>query len=314
MSAARAPRILLGPQSPEPNLGAALALADLPDGPLAVISAGWQEAEGDLDVMAEITQRPLTDLGVYRRAERILAEDPNLAEAVRARQDRLQEQQRLYRLRLRQLGIAARKVLGAEGDAEMLAAEQRHAVAQLRALDRHHLHRCESLWARFNDRFGTDSHPALARDAEELASLVRGAAGIIITGGNVGVLLNRMRLLGVDRLLGSTPIIAWSAGAMVLAERIVLYHDRSPEGRRDAEVLGAGCGVVPGYVFFPDTASRLRPGDRSRVALLCRRFSPDTSIALDRGSMLQLADGNILHADYVRRLGHDGRLAAVRAA
>lgn len=314
MSTADFPRILLGPQAPEPTLGAALAHANLPDGPLAVISAGWQEAEGDLDVMAQITQRSLTDLGLYRRTESILADDPDLAEAIRERQDRLQEQQRLYRLRLKQLSIAARKVLGADGDAEMLAAEQRHAIAQLRALDRHHLHRCQSLWAAFSARFSVDSHALLARHADELASLVRNAAGLIITGGNVGVLMNRMRLLGVDRLLDSTPIIAWSAGAMVLAERIVLYHDRSPEGRRDAEVLGAGSGAVPGHVFFPDTASRLRPGDRSRVALLCRRFAPDASIALDRGALLHLGDGRIVHADNVRRLGRDGRLAGVRAA
>ena len=306
--------VVLGPQSPQPNLAAALSLARLEDGPLAVISAGWQEAEGDFDAMAEIVQRPLVDLGLYRRTEEVLASDPGLAEAARNRQNRLQEQQRLYRLRLKQLNIAARHVLDAEGDADMLAAEQRHAIAQLRALDRHHLHRCQSLWATFSDRFEPGSHPALAQHADDLAKIVRDCAGIIITGGNVAVLVNRIRLLGVDRLLGGSPIVAWSAGAMVLAERIVLYHDRSPEGRRDAEVLGGGCGIIPGHVFLPDTKTRLRQGNRSRVSLLSRRFSPDACVALDNGSMLQIGADGVGHAEDVRQLRHDGRLAALRAA
>lgn len=314
MNPAEVTRILLGPQSPQPNLGAAVAAANLPEGPLAVISAGWQEAEGDIDVIEELAGRQVVDLELYQRTEAILADDPGLAEAVRRRQDRLQEQQRLYRMRLRQLSIAARKVLTAEGDSDMLAAEQRHAIAQLRALDRHHLHRCESLWAAFADRYGVDSHRALARHSSEIASLIRGAAGVIITGGNIAVLSNRMRLLGVDRLLDSIPLIAWSAGAMVLAERIVLYHDRSPEGRRDAEVFGTGSGIIPGHVFFPDTGSRLRPGDRSRVALLSRRFAPDACIALDNGALLRLQGETAQQADNVRRLVHDGRLAGLRAA
>ncbi len=306
--------VVLGPQSPQPNLAAALSLAEVGEGPLAVISAGWQEAEGDLDAMAEIVQRPLVDLGLYRRSEEVLTNDPVLAQAVRNRQDRLQEQQRLYRLRLKQLSIAARQVLGAEGDAEMLAAEQRHAIAQLRALDRHHLHRCQSLWAAFSDRFGPDGHPALAQHAREIAEVMRDCACVVISGGNVAVLINRIRLLGVDRLLGGRPIIAWSAGAMVLAERIVLYHDRSPEGRRDAEVLGGGCGVIPGHVFLPDTNTRLRQGNRSRVSLLSRRFAPDACVALDNGSLLQFGAGRVGHAEDVRQLRHDGRITAMYAA
>ena len=38
-------RLLLGPQRPVLNLGEAFAEAGFPAGPVAVISAGWQEAE-----------------------------------------------------------------------------------------------------------------------------------------------------------------------------------------------------------------------------------------------------------------------------
>ncbi len=136
-------RLLLGPQRPVRNLAEAIAAAGIPDGPLAVISAGWQEAEGDIDDVREVVGRPLDDLRLYARADEVFAADEKLAEAYRERQDCLQEQQRLYRQRLRQLALAARQTLRAEADPGMLAAEQRHAIAQQRALDRHHLKRTE---------------------------------------------------------------------------------------------------------------------------------------------------------------------------
>lgn len=312
MSSTAVHRILLGPQSPQPNVDAALAAAELPPGPLAVISAGWQEAEGELDELAACVKRPLEDLALYRRFEDVLTADPELAEATRNRQDKLKEQQRLYRLRLKQLSIAARQTLAADGDPDMIAAEQRHAIAQLRALDRHHLHRCETVWRAFDQDYGPDSHRLLARHASEVAEIIGRCAGVVLAGGNVAILINRLRLLGVDRQLPGCNLVAWSAGAMVLARRIVLYHDRSPEGRRDPEVLGAGCGVVPGHVFLPDARKRLRRGDRNRIGLFCRRFAPDVCVALDNGAQLHLVDGRVQRADSVRRLTRNGRLVGVR--
>ena len=302
-------RVLLGPQSPVPNIADAVANAGLADGPFAVISAGWQETEGDIDEIRSILGRDLEDLRLYRRAEELLTGNAELDAASRLRQDRLIEQQKIYRLRLKQLSIAARLVMGAEGDAEMLAAEQRHAVAQLRALDRHHLHRSESIWRSFSEECAADYYPEIARHSEEIAGVLQRSAGVLITGGNVTVLLNRLRLFGVDRLLDKCNIVAWSAGAMALAERVVLYHDNSAEGRRDAEVLGSGCGVVPGFVFLPDAKHRLRKRDRKRVGLLSRRFSPDTCVTLDRGAELRVTDAGIAHAHNVQELGINGRLA-----
>ena len=39
---------------------------------------------------------------------------------------------------------------------------------------------------------------------------------LIITGGNLPVLLNRLRLFGLPRLLAGRTVVGWSAGAMVL--------------------------------------------------------------------------------------------------
>ena len=237
-------RILLGPQNPVANLPAAVESLELGSGRIAIISAGWQEGERDVDAVSEAIGRSLTNLELYRRAETVFGHDPALHEQYRERQHQLKAQQRLYRLRLKQLSLAARQVGAIEpgGDIsrDMLRAEQRHAIAQLRALDRHHLHRTELIQADFWGSLAPSSKAIIEEHRRELRSELEGCSLVLITGGNVVVLLNRLRLFGVSELLAEQPVVAWSAGAMALAERVVLFHDRTPQGRRDAEVLGAG--------------------------------------------------------------------------
>ncbi|MDJ0938774.1 MAG: Type 1 glutamine amidotransferase-like domain-containing protein [Woeseiaceae bacterium] len=296
------------------NLAEALDASGLPDGPLAVISAGWQEAEADIDDVREVTGRTLEDLRPYQRANDVFKADERLADAYRVRQDRLKEQQQLYRQRLKQLALAALQTLNADGDAEIVAAEQRHAIAQLRALDRHHLHRTESIHAEFDASFNSSSHSLLADQAREMNEIIDRSAGVLITGGNIVVLLNRMRLFDLEASLADTHVAAWSAGAMVLAERIVLFHDRMPLGRRNPEILGGGLGLAPGYVFLADVERRLRQRDRLHVGLMSRRFSPDVCVALDSGSQLLLEGERVDRAEATRRLSHDGRLTKLGAA
>ena len=312
MSTATPVRVILGPQSPQPNVAEAVAASGLPDGGLAVISAGWQETEGDIDEMRNVLGRPLEDWRLYRREEELLGTIPELAEAARLRQDQLIEQQRLYRLRLKQLSIAARQLMRAEGDADLIAAEQRHAIAQLRALDRHHLYRTELIWRRFSNGNGPDVHPELARHAQEIRDIVSRSNGIVLTGGNVAVLINRLRLFEVDQLLEDNNIVAWSAGAMALAGRIVLFHDHAPEGRRDAEILCAGCNTVSGYVFLPDAKRRLKKADRRRISFFSRRFAPDQCLALDNGDAMQLRGSALIRSSGVRILGNKGRVSELK--
>ncbi len=311
MTPTPAPRVLLGPQRPVVNLGDAVRAAGVNEGPVAVISAGWQEAEGDIADVQEATGLPLEDLCLYQRADAVLAEDPSMAEAYRQRQDRLIEQQRLYRLRLGPLAQGWRTLWRCEGDPDMLAAEKRHAIAQLRALDRHHLHRTESIHREFETRYGDAMSGRLAQHINEIREMLTPCRAVIMTGGNVTVLLNRLRLFDIPRLIAPMPVIGWSAGAMVLAERIVLFHDRTPQGRREPEVLGAGLGLIGGCIILPDAERRLRRGDRTRIAMFSRRFAPDTCYALDSGSMLCLESGAVSGGRALRRLRHDGRIVQV---
>ena len=120
--------------------------------------------------------------------------------------------------------------------------------------------------------------------------------------------------LGLHRMLDRHHLVAWSAGAMVLSDLIVLFHDRAPQGRRDPEVLAPGCGVLPGYLFLPDATRRLRLNDRVRVDLFSRRFAPGVCVTLDSGSVLQFSDNRLDDATQARRLQNGGHLAAVRVA
>ncbi|NNC77827.1 MAG: type 1 glutamine amidotransferase-like domain-containing protein [Woeseiaceae bacterium] len=307
-------RLLLGPQRPVTNLGDEIKRSGIPDGRIAVISAGWQEAEGDIDDVRQIAGRELVDLGLYSRAESLMKTHAGFHEAYRKRQEKLKELQRLYRLRLRQLMIAARRTLRAEGDPELLVPEQRHAIAQLRALDRHHLHRVRGILTDFGAEYDTNEYEPIAEQAAEVRSIIESSNAVLITGGNVVVLLNRLLLFGVAPMLRQAPVIAWSAGAMALTDNIVLFHDRTPQGRRDPEILGPGLGELAGYVLLPDAKNRIREKDLARTGSFSRRFAPDVCVALDSGSVLQFDGDTLVRSEQARRLTPRGGFAQVTAA
>lgn len=307
-------RILLGPQRPVTNLASLAAKNELPAGPAAVISAGWQENEEFTEDVSEITGRPLHNLRLYQRADKVFADDPTLHGKYRERQDSLIELQRLYRARLRQLTIAARQLQQSEADTDLLKQERRHAIAQLKALDRHHLRRVDAIHASYADAISGANSAALARQTEEIATQLADCETVLITGGNVAVLMNRLNLFGMAELLSPKHIVAWSAGAMVLGAQVVLFHDRLPQRRRDPEFLSAGTGIIPGFVFLPDAKHRLNGSDRSRVDLLRRRLAPANGVTLDSGAVLRFSDGSLRTAEDARRLSESNGLVRVRTA
>ncbi|MEM7082674.1 MAG: Type 1 glutamine amidotransferase-like domain-containing protein [Pseudomonadota bacterium] len=311
MSGAR--RLLLGPQRPTINLDAAMERANLGADDVAVISAAWQEAEGDIDDVRALTRCPLFDLQIYRRAEALFLSDDALREAHSIRQRRLKQQQSLYRLRLKQLTLAAREILTANGDADAIAEERRHAISQLRALDRHHVRQMDKIHAEFNEQFNVDSYAELRRYVDAIREDLARCSGVLITGGNVMVLLNRLQLFGMGSLLHDKPLIAWSAGAMVLTERIVLYHDRMPQGRREPEIISRGLGVLPEIVLLPDARNRLDTGRAAHIGLFSRRFSPAVCLTLDSGSLIQVEDGRYTDSIAVNTFSRDGNLSPVNA-
>jgi peptidase E len=149
--------------------------------------------------------------------------------------------------------------------------------------------------------------PLATAQRDALHRQVEQAGLVLIAGGHVAVLLNRIRLFRLGELLAQKPVIAWSAGAMALSDRIVLFHQKAPQGKSDAEVLDAGLGIVRQRVLLPHARTRLDWNNRKRLALFCRRFAPASCCTLDNGSMIRLQDNRVVSATGSSVLTRTGR-------
>ncbi|MEJ2540224.1 MAG: hypothetical protein P8188_09665, partial [Gemmatimonadota bacterium] len=104
---------------------------------------------------------------------------------------------------------------------------------------------------------------------------------------HVPVLLNRLRLFGVDQLLGGRSVVASAGGAMALSDRVVLFHDSPPWGPGHAEVGEVGMGLYPDVVALPDPSVRLSLDDPGRVSRMALRFAPETCVLLEPGTRVE---------------------------
>lgn len=305
--------VLLGPQRFTPTLGEAVAAAGV-GGRLASVTAGWQEREAeDLELHEHLGERTV-NLMLYERGEDVFARDPDLFRAHRERQERLKEQQELYRTRLVPTREAARRLLAAGGDEQLLEPEREDALRALARLDAHHLERVAAIDREFEAAWRPAERPAVRRHAEAIDRQIDGVEALAVAGGHVAVLLNRLRLFGVAARLGDRALFAWSAGAMAACERIVLFHDSPPQGEGVPEVLEAGLGLVRGVVALPHARRRLRLDDSGRVALFARRFAPDRVLAFEDGGRILFRDGAASGERGVLRLDADGALTPLESA
>ena len=113
-------------------------------------------------------------------------------------------------------------------------------------------------------------------------------------------------------------MIAWSAGAMALADRIVLFHDRSPRGPGHPEVYGSGLSLLRDVVLLPHARARLLLDDVPRMAVFARRFAPARCILLEAGARIEVVRGVDQRRRHwppgVRVIAEDGRVTALEAA
>ncbi|MCH7507264.1 MAG: Type 1 glutamine amidotransferase-like domain-containing protein [Proteobacteria bacterium] len=305
-------QIMLGPQSPRANLKNAIDSLSF-NGPIVTITAGWRDSEAETDELQAEIGIPIEDLNLYHQAEKIFALEPELRALQRERQGKLLELQRLYRIRLTPTMAAARKLLREKGEPDLLRLEQRAAISQVRALDRHHVRRISAIHQDFDTRRAALLIPGAATLRQTIQRKVADSALVLIAGGHVAVLINRIRLFRLADELAQKPIIAWSAGAMVLGERIVLFHDDAPQGKRDAEVLDTGLGIVKNIIPLPHAKSRLDWSSRTRMALFSRRFAPAICCTLDNGSMIQMENNRITSASHSSVIMRTGWKKSVKA-
>jgi len=315
MRAARKRRVVfLGPQRLAPTARDALAPLIRTGDPVAAITAGWEERETEHSELTEHLGREVSNLALFARAEDVFMRDPELHQAMQEHRQQLRALHQIYRLRLRHLAPAAEELLTREGPDDLLEPERESAFEILRCLDDHNLGRVEAMQREFQRKWRPLERSPIAEHRAELEAVLAKSAALCIAGGHVRILLTRLRLFDVLGLLPpTTPIVAWSAGAMSLTEKIVLFHDNPPQGRGYAEVLGPGLGICPGIVALPDASRRLLLEDPIRVQLLSRRFPGAICAALDEGTQL-LFDGREWTAtEPTMQLTATGELSAVSA-
>ncbi len=301
------PVVLLGPQRFDPTLGDAVRELDVM-GPIATITAGWQERElEDAELDAHLGSRTV-NLRLYQRTDDVWQADPELRAAHRARQDRLRQKQDFYRVRLDHELEAAYVIQKRTASRELLDEEYAFSIRMLQQLDAAHLEACRVERERFDASYQPLTRPAVVRHRDELREALSKVSAIAIAGGHVATLLNRLELFGMDELIVGKPIFAWSAGAMAISERVVLFHDTPPQGRGAAQVLDRGLGLVPRVVPLPHPEERLRLEDEGRVALLAHRFAPALCLAFRNRTRITWGGTAFARGHGVECLRPDGKL------
>ncbi|MCA8968309.1 MAG: Type 1 glutamine amidotransferase-like domain-containing protein [Planctomycetes bacterium] len=306
---------LLGPQRLHPTLRPALDRAQIGDR-IATITGGWEEREGEDEELRSHVARDVVDLRIWGRLEGVFAADSELRAAMQERYDRIRVLRRLYQRQLAHALASARELLTTHDgwceDLYELATEA--SIDAVRIIDRKHREHVADIHTAFRERLDPSRHPELERQRDEIRATLETCSALCIAGGHVAILLNRMRALGVLDHWGARPIFAWSAGAMVLCDDIVLFHDRPPQGAGDAELLEPGFGLVKDIVVLPHAKRRLRLDDPMRVALFARRFAPARAIALDDGACLEARQNVLTHVDGSSRLEEDGSVVLLQTS
>lgn len=319
---------LLGPQphlrpptpgtAAEPELGERSALPEVlaalgVEGRVAVVTAGWQEREGEDEAIRGALGREVVNLRLHARAEQVFSEDRELAAHYKQRQASLRHLQAFYRIRLDYADDAARAVGVRHVERALLEQEWKISLEQFRQLDRQHLERCRKVHEEFETRWRPSERPAVARMRSTLAHELATCDAVLIAGGQVSTLLNRMRLFDLPGLASRLPLVAWSAGAMALADRVVLFHDHPPYGKDIAQVLDVGFGLAPGLVIMPDPKRRIRLDERDGIARFAQRMAPSSCLILDTEDYVLLGDPEAatgpIKRMHARRLTTTGRVS-----
>jgi hypothetical protein len=284
------------------------------DGPVALVTAGWEEGErNDADIDRRLGGGS-RNLNLYGRRLDVLESDPTYADAQRLLRTQLDELRDIYLLRL------GHALAGVEVVRRRFAEAQRGpgpeldaAIDAVRALDESQASAIAAAYDLFYAQNKPQERPRIARHREEVAAIVADCAAIAIAGGHVGVLNDCLHLCDVARLIEDRPLIAWSSGCMAVSERIVVVDDDDPAGRQD-EVYDIGSGVARGMVALPAAAVRLRAHDPDRLAVLAQRCGPSVCVFLDPGDRLELRSGLPADLAFVGVVTGDGRVLRGSAA
>src|SRR5439155_818915 len=153
--------VLLGAQRFDPTLSVAVAKQYVTQR-IALITAGWQELEGEDDELrAHLAPRETVNLMLHARSEELFREDEELRAAHRERQDALRHRQDFYRIRVEHALDAERVIEKRPAPPAIAAEESETSISAIRELDAAHLADCARQHAEFETRWSLKTRPSV---------------------------------------------------------------------------------------------------------------------------------------------------------
>ncbi len=278
--------ILLGPQRFLTTAGTAVRSLGV-EGPVATVTAGWQEREADDAELDEVMEHRSRNLGLFGRLLDVLDKDPRFRAAALTHREAMEELSGVYSLRLQRAldsVYAVQRRLVRDDIAEAAIAD---GVRAVRSIDDWYLGVVDQLYGELEAAAPLSASEPVQHHRAEVAQILGEAGALAIAGGHVGVLLRCLKLFGVLPE-PELPVVAWSAGAMALTDRVVLYNDSGTQGVRGAEIWDRGLGRAHGIVALPHARRRLRMDDPMLLQVFARRFAGAKCLLLDDGTRVDL--------------------------
>ena len=284
--------VLLGPQRFLTTAGTVVRSVAA-EGPVATVTAGWQDREAADDELDEVMGGRSRNLHLYGRLSEVITTDEHFAAQALTHRDAMDELAGVYSLRLQRALESVYAVARRPARQEIADSAFADAVRGVRAIDDWYLATVDQLYGELEAAAPPAESEQISRHRHEVAEVLADAAVLAVAGGHVGILLRCLRLFAVEPS-PQLPVVAWSAGAMAMTERVVLYNDRGPQGVQGAEVWDRGAARVRNVVAMPHARRRLRLDDPLHARVFVRRFAPAACLLLDDGTTVEIgADGAV---------------------
>jgi peptidase E len=301
---------LLGPQRFLTTAGAVVRSLDV-DGPVATITAGWEERESDDGELDTVMDGRSQNLRLFGRMMDVLERDDVVAAAALAFRDAVDDLAGTYSVRLHHALDAVYAVRRRKGREDVLDAAYEDGVEAVRRLDQWYLDEVRHLYGEAYATGSVGRSDLWAQHRAEVTELLAGSSVLAVAGGHVGMLLRAMQFFSI-RPPAELPVVAWSAGAMAMTRNVVLFND-FVQSHPGAEVWDRGLARVEHVVALPHARRRIQLEDRVRMQVFVKRFEGYACLLLDDGAKVAVRpDGTLPPGARVIRA--DGTVGVVEAA
>jgi hypothetical protein len=183
--------ILLGPQRFLTTAGTAVRSLQV-DGPVATVTAGWQEREDEDAELDEVLDGRSRNLGLFGRLTDVLDTDARFAAAALAHRDAMDELTGIYSLRLQRTLDSVYAVQRRTVRDDIADAALADGVRAVRAVDAWYLETVDQLYGELEMASPLAESEPVQRHRAEVAEVLGSAGALAIAGGHVGVLLRSL--------------------------------------------------------------------------------------------------------------------------